>query len=191
MNTQYNTVAILEMLAAVLDLICINIRCRHLNRRRKVHNHRIFLRRLPHLLHRRTDLYCIIHLRSREALRGIFQNDLSGEICCQLFHPLRSLNGNLLDFFAVLIEHDVSLQCRGRVVNMNNGLLAALNALEGALNLLLAALGKHLNANIIRDPVFFNQLTDKIKFNLTRRRESNLNLLEAKLHEKIPHLKLL
>ena len=74
---------------------------------------------------------------------------------------------------------------------MNNGLLAALNALEGALNLLLAALGKHLNANIIRDPVFFNQLTDKIKFDLTRRRESNLNLLEAKLHEKVPHLKLL
>ena len=59
--------------------------------------------------------------------------------------------------------------------------------LVGALDQLVAALGQHLDGDVVGDQVFLDQLAHEVEVGLARRREPDLDLLEAHRHEGLEH----
>ena len=74
-------------------------------------------------------------------------------------HQPHALHGNLLDLLPFLVEHHVSLQRGGRVIDVDNGLLHALNRLEGAADQVFSALCQHLDCHIVRNHPALYQLS--------------------------------
>ena len=70
---------------------------------------------------------------------------------------------------------------------MNDGVLCAFQTFVCAFNQLCTALDQHLNSDIIRNQVFFNDLTNEIKVRLARCRESDFNFLEAHVDKSFEH----
>ena len=85
------------------------------------------------------------------------------------------------------MEYNVSLQCRSGIVNMNDRLTAAFDGFEGTLDQFFSALCQNLYADIIRNHLAFDQLTQKIIFDLARCRESDFDFLKAELYKVIKH----
>ena len=73
---------------------------------------------------------------------------------------------------------------------MDNRPRHAVQRLERPLNQLLPTLHEYLNRHVVGDQILFDQLSHKIEIGLTRRRESNLDLLETHVHEGVEHLAL-
>ena len=67
---------------------------------------------------------------------------------------------------------------------MEDNLLCPADALKSAVDLFLAALGEHLQADIL-GPLFIDQPADEIVFNLTGRREADFNFLKSELQEEV------
>ena len=56
-----------------------------------------------------------------------------------------------------------------------------------ALDQLLAALRQHLDRHVVGDQVVLDELADEVEVGLARRREADLDLLEAHLHQGVEH----
>jgi hypothetical protein len=67
---------------------------------------------------------------------------------------------------------------------------AAAAGVEGALDLLRTALRQHLDGDVIRDHLLFDELAHEVEIGLRRRRESDLDLLEAHVAEQLEHARL-
>ena len=59
--------------------------------------------------------------------------------------------------------------------------------LVGALDQLVPALGQHLDRDVVGDQVLLDQLADEVEVGLAGRREADLDLLEAHLHQRLEH----
>ena len=173
-----------------LDLIRINVRRIHLYSRRQIDNDWVFFRCAPGFLNCGTDFKGKIHLCSGKAFRGIFQDDLAREVCGIFFYQLGSLYRNVHDMRTVHVEHDISLQCGRRVINMYNCLLAALNRFKSTCDQFFPALCQHLNIYVIRNHIMLNQVAQEIEFNLARCRETNFDFLKAQLYQILEHFNL-
>ena len=165
------------------NLIRINIWCIHLYSGRKIDNHWIFSCGSPFSLHSGTDFQGEIKFRTGKALRRILQNNLSRELSGTFFYHACSIYRNLNDFLTTLSEYHIPLQSRGRVINVYNCLRAPLNRGKGFIQQFLPALCQHLYFHIIRDQFSFNQLTKKIKFNLTGSRKAHFNFLKPQFDQ--------
>ena len=73
---------------------------------------------------------------------------------------------------------------------MDDHVFRALDRLEGFADQMLACLHQHLNGDVIRDVVFFNQCAQDLILRFARRREADLNLLHADVDEELEHLQL-
>ena len=190
-DAEDNAVAVLEMPAHPFDLVRIDIGGVHLYRGGKIEDHRLFPGGLPDVLYGCADLQCKIKLCAGKALRRILENEISGEILCTLFYPACSPLCDLDDALPVHIEHDIPLEGRSGVVNVENDVFAAPDRLKGPLDLLFSALGEDLDIDIIRDHVIVDEFPEKIILDLAGRGESDLDFLEAQLEEETVHLHLL
>ena len=187
MDTEYNSLPVLEMTIHPLDLIRIHIRRVHFHGGRQVYNNRFFLRRSPGLLYRRTDFQGEIQFGSRKTLRGIFQHDLSRKSRRTLLYHLGTLDRNSNDLFPGCMEHHIPLQGGCGIINMYHGLLTAFYRFKRPVNQFFPALGQHLNPHIIGNHFPIHQLSEKVKFNLACRRKSDFYFLEPKLHQILEH----
>ena len=84
---------------------------------------------------------------------------------------------------SVEAEDDAALQGGGRVVEVNDRPLGSVQRLIGAANEILAALGEHLDRDVLGNEVALNDLAHEVEVGLGRRGKAHLNLLEAHLHE--------
>ncbi len=91
---------------------------------------------------------------------------------------------------AVLVhaEDDAPLERGGRVVEVHDRLLGALERLVGPLDQLLAGLGEHLDHDVVGDQVLGDEHPDEVEVGLAGRREPDLDLLVAHLHQELEHL---
>ncbi len=126
---------------------------------------------------------------------------LSGEYSRIISVPGRELNpaltslvpsiGDGLDLVLRKSESHLALYRRRRVVDVEYPLAGALEALEGTLDEMLSALAENLNDDVVGNQVLLDELPREIEFDLARRREADLDLLEAYSQEKIEKLELL
>ena len=191
MNRQDHCLAVVQPSAGPLHAVSKHIRRRHLHRGGQIDDHGVLFCRPPCIDHRVTDLQRIIRFRSGVALRRVLQNQISVKILRALLHPCRPLQSQLLHFLPVLMEHHVALERRGRIIDVEDHVFAALHTLEGAVDLLLPALRENLEIHVVRHAVLLDQFPDKIIFNLAGCREADLNLLESQLDQQIIELDLL
>ena len=63
-------------------------------------------------------------------------------------------------------KHDPAHHRRGGVVQMQNHALGTDQRFKGALNQGLTRLGEHLNRYVVGHQIFFDQLTNEVKFGL-------------------------
>jgi hypothetical protein len=70
---------------------------------------------------------------------------------------------------------------------VDDGLLGAGDGLVGALDQLLAALGEHLDGDVVGDQVVVDQLAAEVEVGLAGRGETDLDLLEAHLDQRVEH----
>ena len=109
----------------------------------------------------------------------------------ELLDELCALDGDVGDAVAVEPEDDPPLQGRRRVVQMHDRALGPHQALEGALDEMIAALGEHLHGDVVRDQVLVDELAQEIELRLRSGRETDFYFLEAHIHQHLEHAQLL
>ena len=185
---QDHRLALAEIAVHPFDLVGIDVRRRHLHRRRKIDDGGVGGGRLPDIHHRLADLERVIKLGAGEALRRILQAQIVRPTFRDAVgHHLRAVDGDLLDPVAVGLEHHPALQRRGGVVEVQDGVRRAVEALDRAVDQMLARLRQHLDGDIIRHMAALDQLAKEIVVGLGCRGESDLDLLEAHIDEKFEH----
>ena len=112
---------------------------------------------------------------------------MSPAACSSLRHSLAPLTATSMIPSLVESEDDLALQRVGRVVEVHDRPRRALQALVGALDQFLAALHQHLDRHVVGDAVLVDQLAHEVEVGLARRREPDLDLLEAHRHEFLEH----
>ena len=134
------------------------------------------------------DLDGVVDLGAGEALGAVLVAHVGAhQRGLELLAELGGVGGDLRDAVLVEAEHDPSLEHRGRVVEVHDGVVGALQALVGALDQLRAALGEHLDRDVVGDEVLLDQLPDEVEVGLAGRGEADLDLLEAHLDDGVEH----
>ncbi len=142
--------AVVEIAAHPFDLVGIDVGRRHLDRRRQVEDQLVVRRRLDDLGDRIADLQRHFEFGAGEALRRIFEAVAAAGLRRHVGDHLGGIGGDLLDAGDVLAEHDAALQFAGRIVEMHDRLVCALQRLEGARDQLRPALHQHLQRHVDR-----------------------------------------
>ena len=170
------------------ELVGVSVGRRHLDRRRQVEDQPPRRRRLDDVLDRLADVEGEIELGAGEALGRIFE----------LKVRVRSGAGQRLDLpggadrdlghaLAVGLEHDLALQRRGRVVEVDDDLLRALDRLERALDQFRAALGQNLDRDVVGDRAALDDRADEIEVGLRGGGKGDLDLLEPHADKESEH----
>ena len=163
-----------------LDLVGVNVRRSHLYRRRQIDDHVPIRAHAPGLSHGRADLYGKIEFRSREALRGILEDNLRFRDARHLpFHQLHPLQGEIDDLLAGLPKDHPALKRAGGVIKVEDGPLGPRNGVYGADDEFFPGLAEHLNGDGLGDPVLRDDLANEIKIRLRGCGKAHLNFLEA------------
>ncbi|MCO5611506.1 hypothetical protein L7F22_065759 [Adiantum nelumboides] len=171
-----------------LDGVRVDVRGRHLDRRRQVDDHRVLGRRLPDRAHRVADVDGVLQLGAGVGLRRVLEGPVGLRVLLgELADLLRAVGGDLGDAGAVGAEHDPALQDRRRVVEVHDRRVRALAGLEGPLDQLRAGLGQHLDLDVVRDRALLDDLADEVEVGLARGREADLDLLVAHAHQQVEH----
>jgi len=100
--------------------------------------------------------------------------------------PLGPVDGDLLDAVAVEVENSLALHRRGRVVDVDVGPAHAAQGVEGPGDQFLARLHQHLDGDVVRDTILFDQPAQEVMVRAARRRETDLDLLETEPDQKCP-----
>lgn len=180
-----------EVLAQVRHLIGIHMRHGQRHRDRQVNDDRVLRRGLPHLRHRVADLRRKRRLRTGEALRRILKAKAAVRARAICGAQLRAGARQLHDLGWGLVEHLLALGDGGRVVQMHDGVAHAIERLERFGDDMFARLREHLHRHIVRDEIALDKRAAKRIFRFRCGRKSNLDLLEADLHEQAEERKFL
>ncbi len=71
---------------------------------------------------------------------------------------------------------------------MDGGLLRAAQGFKSTMDEIFPRLSKHLNRDVIRNAVLFNQLADKVEIRLRGGGKSDLDLFKPAAQQQIPEL---
>ena len=104
---------------------------------------------------------------------------------------LRALDRDRLHFLAAHAEHDATPCGADRIVEVDDRRMRALQALKAGLDQVAARLCQHLDLYILGDAILLDQAGDEIEFGRAGRREADLDLLQADLHQQIEEAGLL
>ena len=94
-----NGVPVFEVVAHILDLICVNVRRGELNRNRKVYYCLSVGRRLPNVKHRIANLKRIFGLCSRKGFGRILIAVIYAHFLCDIFKENCTVNGDFQYLF--------------------------------------------------------------------------------------------
>jgi hypothetical protein len=188
MEGQHDTVAPGDPPQEPLDGVGVEIRRVHLDGGRQVQDELPVGCGLDDVGDRLADLDGELRLGARVALRRVLVEDLrAAHRLLELPAELRGVDGDVDDARLVQPEDHPPLQDRGRVVEVHDGTPGAPHALVGPVDQLGPALHQHLDGHVVRNQVLLDQDAHEVVVGLGRRREPDLDLLEAHPHERVEH----
>ena len=177
-----------ELAVHPFDLIGMDIRRRHFHRCRQVHDTAVIRRRLPDIHDAFTDLKRVFELSTGKAFRRILQLQIGAvEAGDAVSHHLGAVGGNGFDPGAVFTEDNTALQCRRRIIDMQDRVFGTLERIKGLVDEMLPRLCQHLNGDIIGDMVTFDKFSAEIEISIGSRRKADLDLSETHLHKHAEH----
>ena len=163
----------------ILDLLRVDVRHGVFHRGGKVDDGLPVRRGLPDIEDGVNDLERVLGLGAREALGRILEAVLFSRLLGELLQQFCPFDGDLLDLLFGLFEHLLALGDGGRIVDVDNDVLGALDRLEGAADDVLARLREHLDGDVVGDEVLFDEGAKEGILRLARGGEAHLDLLEA------------
>ena len=185
-----DAVAVLEVLVAILDLVCVNVGHTHLDRDRQVDDHGAVGGGLHDVQDRVADLNGVVHLGAGEALGAVLEEEVALILLAQLLDQLCAVHGDLLDLLLRLVEHLLALGDGGGVIEVDDRTRCALDSLEGAADDVVAALGQHLHGDIVGDHVLLDEGAEELVLRLAGGREADFDLLEANFDQHLEEFQL-
>ena len=188
MQRQDIAVAMLHVAREPFDLVGVDVGRRGFDRRGQIEDHLLLRGRAPFVHHRLADFLGEIELGLGEAFGAVLEHDFRlRHRRHQTLDRFRALDRDLDDARPVEREHHAALHGRGRVVEMHDRALGALDRLERALDQLVARLGQHLDRHVGGDRLVVDQLAHEIEIGLRRGGETDFDFLEAQAHQQIEH----
>ena len=181
-----------QMADEPLDLVRVHVGHRDLHGVGKIQDHLGVGRGLPHVHDGRADLDGELDLGGGEAFRRILEADVgAGEAGQAVLDPLGAAARHLQDLRLAQAKHDAALGGRGGVVEMDDGAFRADQGLDGAFDEVLAGLDEDLDGDVVGNALVLDQAAHEGELGVGGGGETDLDLLEAALHERIEHLELL
>ena len=181
---------VVKVLAHVLHLAGIDVGRTHLHRHRQIDNHRPFLGGLPNVDDPVADLQGKFRFGAGEGFRRVLKAVVILVALHVLVEQLCALYGNVDDGVFVPLKYLFPLGHTGGVIQVDNGVLAALQSFKSALDNVFPGLGQHLDGDVVRDQILFNQGAQKFKFRFAGGRESHFDFLKADLHQILEEVQL-
>ena len=178
---QAHVLAAGQVPAHPLDLVGVDVRRGPLDRARQVEDDLPARAGLPDVHDGLADLQGEVQLGVHEDLGRVLVAEVGAVqvLLGVLHHVPGALDGERLALLAVDAEHHLAEDRRGRVVQVHGGHPRADQRLDRALDQVLAGLGQHRDPDVVRDPVFLDELADEVEVGLARGREPDLDLLVA------------
>ena len=186
MQAQDDRLAPAEMAVHPFDLVSVDVGWRHLHCGRQIDDAWTLGCGLPDIHDRLADLQGIIQLGAGEAFGRILEYPFGfGVAGCFVLEQQRTLDGQCLDGLAVRAEHHPALQLGGGIVHMDDGTAHAAQGSERLFHQLLAGLHQHLDSEIVRDQLLFDQFTAEGIVGLGGGGKADLDLPKTNLHQQI------
>ncbi len=171
-----------------LDRVGVDVGGGHLDGRRQVDDHLVVRRRVDDLDDLVADPHGELELGAGVGLRRVLVVDVGlGDGLLELAAQPRGLDGDVDDAVLVQAEDDAALQHRGRVVEVDDGLLGAADRVVGALDEVVAGLGEDLDRHVVGDVAALDELAEEVEVGLARAGEADLDLLVAHPDEELEH----
>ena len=185
---QHQTVPPRDLPQEPLDGVGVQVGRVHLDGGRQVQDDLPVGRRLDDVHDRFADLDRELDLGARVALgRVLVEDPRVGDRVLELPAEPRRVDRDVHDAGLVEAEDDPPLEDRRRVVEVDDGLAGAPEALVGAVDQLGPALDQHLDRHVVGNEVLLDEEAHEVVVGLGGRREPDLDLLEAHLHERLEH----
>ncbi|MNM69437.1 hypothetical protein D3C81_810330 [compost metagenome] len=187
-----HAVAAVDVAAEPLDLVGVDVRRGRLDGRRQVEDQLLLRGRLEHADHRVAHLDGEGRLGGAEHLGRVLEAPVGFRVLRGLaLDDLRRVDGDLGHPGLVLMEDDLAKARRGGVVVVDDGLLGALERLEGAHDQVFAGLGEHLDGGVVGNVAALDQGAHEVEVGLRGGREAHFDFLDAALHQDLEHAQLL
>ena len=168
-----------------LDPVGVDVRRELLHRRRQVDDHLGRRRRPPLRRHALADLDGVVELCVVEALRRVLEHDLRGRLSGEPLAQRRPAHREAGDPVTFHPEDDPPLRHRRRVVEVHDRAPGAVDRLVRALDQLGPRLGEHRDRHVRGDQVLLDERPDEVEVGLRRRREADLDLLQAEREQQV------
>ena len=185
-----NAVTIFQMVGTPFDLVGVDVGHAHLHRDRQVDDHGAVRRGLHDVQHGVADFHGVLRLGAGKAFGAVLKQEVALILFAELLDQLGTVDGDLLDLLFGLLEHLLALGDAGGVVEMDDGAGRTLDGLKRLTDDVVAALGQHLDGDILGDTVAVDELAQELVLSLAGGRETNLDLLEADLDQHIVEFQL-
>ena len=185
-----DAVAVFQVLVAVLDLVCVDMRHAHFHGNGQVDDHGTVRGGLHDVQHGVAHIHGVVHLGAGEALGAVLEQEVALILLAQLLDQLCAVGGDLLDLLLALVEHLLALGHRGGIVEVDHRAGCALDGLKGLADDVVAALGQHLHGDILGDHVLLDQGAQELVLGVAGGRKAHLDLLEADLYQHLEELQL-
>ena len=182
---QLNGVAVLQVLAHVLDLLREYMRQAHFDRRGQVDDGLAIGGRLPYVQNGVAYLERVLGLGAGEAFGRVLEAVVVvAGFVGELLQQLSAGQSDFLDLLFVALEYLFALrEARGVVYVNDDGSLAAFKGVERFLDNVLARLGEHLNGDVFGNHVVLDERAGQLKFGFAGSGEADLDFLESNLDE--------
>ncbi len=188
---QYDAVAPLEVAVHPFDLVGIDVRRRHLDRRRQVDDDLAVRARFPDRRHGIDDFLGEVEFGAGKDLRAVLEGPVRLGLRGRYFLYLAgTFRRNGLYALLALSEYDLAEIRRGRVIDMDDRVLRTAQAFHRARDEFRPRLRQHFHMHIVRHAAFLDQLADEAEIGVGRGRETRLDFLEADLHQHLEHAEL-
>ena len=178
-----------DLAAERLDQVGVQVGRRELDRGRQVEHQTALGRRLEDVHDRLADLERVVRLGRGEALGRVLEAHVAQPVARlgQLADVRRALHRDVADALAVEAEDHAPLRRRGRVVEVHDRARDALQAVERAVDQVLARLRQHDDRDVVGDQPLVDEHAHEVEVGLRGRREADLDLLEADGAEQREH----
>src|SRR5215472_15444979 len=157
MYAQNNGITSRDVAAYPLDLVGVDVGGAHLYRGGQIDDRRSSGSGLPNVEHGFANLDRIVHLRSREALRGILKDPLRFRILPGVgLQQAGAVHSDVLDAALIQAKDHPALDNRRRVVNVNDRSMHTPQGIEGASHQFFACLHQYLYGYVFRHSLLLN-----------------------------------
>ncbi len=188
MHTQNHAIALVDMPREPFDLVGVHVRRRHLDGGGQIEDGFALPARLPNRIDRIADFNREIEFGAGEALRTVLEYPLRAPIAFGVLAHLRgTAHGDIDDAGAIESKNHAPLRDGSGVVDMNDRAPRAHERLVGARDEFRPRLRQHLNGDVIRDEPLLDDLANEVEIRLRGGGKSDLDLLEADLHQHVEH----